>query len=986
MNQKLIDILLGTEGDAVDINQFVGVGSERTILSESKYADMNDTNAININLDDFFINEGRVELAIRNDNMDRLIRDGWLNASVGGVSVSSLNESVVLNNDLELLNENYQAIGDKETRQNHFNYELDDDNVKHLSSGADAKYNEKSGNYEYTDDSGTAHKISKKQTLKLSKGNVKVGGNTVIINMSSATDCVAGMIGMCEYYDSGECYALGAEQLRHTVLRAKRLQGVQWRNFDGKKIGFGVLMIIASLPNWDKIGYVRLNESGDFADKPTDNAMSVANTTDLERVKIQKAKFGKLSKTAKKDKEYTDIVLTAEEEKSIKSSGKQRSDMIKKMVTSDSTHGSDIDKIDQLLTTIKEVASKGEKAFTTYFSDISENNKDFKALVSRAVEVAKSSRAKKLLDKSVKVPKLLGIYTYSHRSDLTNKFKSLVSKHKHFCMNASTDMHLSNSFRGVDFVTFKSIFGREVERRRDNEFVVEKVYGAVYSNKDTSSLPKKVQEYIKDIGTAIKSDNAEVGTDRLTNRFIKACMEDCSICDFCKYPSDSLILIPIHGSGSSVANYQKKLGVAVRNNIDTLMVYHINNLGSVEHAIELYHEESDKAKKEIIWSQISKAIKDSNFEKNLESVKLDDDGITAQDVHRLLHFGKNRFGFIIGEIIKEMTGVKISHAIEEVFHDLQILHKFSELRSQADVQTNKQVITTTVRYLHPNSANLNLLDKISRTARKHMEGMYDKVESLSRKSSNDEYTITEDSLKSNAKNIVSSFDEAIAKIDSALKTQASIDAKLEKAKQHTDGGKKPTKAMKLTDTQARVQMNSYEVRELEAYRIGLISQKANIKKVIDGISKIEVPKMDKMKSELATFKEGFIAIQEHIIESGQEVEMPIVQRMLDFIENSMKSNNEGTVKIYYGIVSEFYDHLGDMFEEFEKIKEDYDSENEAHKHFKSTKGKRKRKVSSNFKAKTEKSVAGFGGDEESDDEETISEGFLDVISKVERLL
>ena len=71
MNKKLIDTLLNTKGQSVDINQSIDIGSKRTVLSESEDDLVNTADPLTLNSYDFVINEdGEYGLAIHDENID----------------------------------------------------------------------------------------------------------------------------------------------------------------------------------------------------------------------------------------------------------------------------------------------------------------------------------------------------------------------------------------------------------------------------------------------------------------------------------------------------------------------------------------------------------------------------------------------------------------------------------------------------------------------------------------------------------------------------------------------------------------------------------------------------------------------------------------------------------------------------------------------------------------------------------------------------
>ena len=64
--------------------------------------------------------------------------------------------------------------------------------------------------------------------LDIKKGNKKIGTNTLIFNMCSATDCPSKKRGLCQLPDTKYCYAFGAEIRYKAVLAYRRRQEKAW--------------------------------------------------------------------------------------------------------------------------------------------------------------------------------------------------------------------------------------------------------------------------------------------------------------------------------------------------------------------------------------------------------------------------------------------------------------------------------------------------------------------------------------------------------------------------------------------------------------------------------------------------------------------------------------------------------------------------------------------------------------------------------------
>jgi hypothetical protein len=112
--------------------------------------------------------------------------------------------------------------------------------------------------------------------LEIKYGNAKLGINTIIINMGTATDCPSAKLGMCNAINLGiKCYALKAEEQYPNSVPAYRYRQFEyWRNNTGNKIANDIIQKIANKTG-DPIKYIRFNESGDFWDQEDIKKLSI---------------------------------------------------------------------------------------------------------------------------------------------------------------------------------------------------------------------------------------------------------------------------------------------------------------------------------------------------------------------------------------------------------------------------------------------------------------------------------------------------------------------------------------------------------------------------------------------------------------------------------------------------------------------------------------------------------------------------------------
>ncbi len=98
--------------------------------------------------------------------------------------------------------------------------------------------------------------------LLVSNGNHKIGKDTLVINMTSATDCPSRVRKLCQLDDCSKCYAMKAERQYPSVLPYRRRQADYWSSTRASTIAADLLEKISRMKN--KIKYIRFSEAGDF--------------------------------------------------------------------------------------------------------------------------------------------------------------------------------------------------------------------------------------------------------------------------------------------------------------------------------------------------------------------------------------------------------------------------------------------------------------------------------------------------------------------------------------------------------------------------------------------------------------------------------------------------------------------------------------------------------------------------------------------------
>lgn len=100
--------------------------------------------------------------------------------------------------------------------------------------------------------------------MLVSNGNMKIGKDTLIFNIQSATDCISRKLGLCKVPD--KCYAMKSERMYKQVLPYRRRQEKEWDEKGFRQLATELKGTIER-KRVNKIKYVRFNEAGDFRDQ-----------------------------------------------------------------------------------------------------------------------------------------------------------------------------------------------------------------------------------------------------------------------------------------------------------------------------------------------------------------------------------------------------------------------------------------------------------------------------------------------------------------------------------------------------------------------------------------------------------------------------------------------------------------------------------------------------------------------------------------------
>ncbi len=133
--------------------------------------------------------------------------------------------------------------------------------------------------------------------MEFSKGNLKLGKNTLIMNFSTARDCPSRHLGLCAVPD--KCYALKSEvRFPKTVPKFRERQRKAWAIEKVENIALEIRKKIKNARK-HKIEFVRFSEAGDF-----ENQFSVEKLKDLARLVPEITFYGY---TARRDLEFKDL-------------------------------------------------------------------------------------------------------------------------------------------------------------------------------------------------------------------------------------------------------------------------------------------------------------------------------------------------------------------------------------------------------------------------------------------------------------------------------------------------------------------------------------------------------------------------------------------------------------------------------------------------------------------------------------------------------
>lgn len=147
----------------------------------------------------------------------------------------------------------------------------------------------------------------KEVSFEVALGNVKIGGNTVLLNMSTAAGCMSAIIGTCSLGADGKCYAARFEKQWAGSLAKNIRHEKQWACLSPLSIAKGLDAMSKQIKG---IKFIRINEAGEFRNLPADPAM-LAKVSDVRKAELAGIDdIAKLKSIAKYLKEMgSDLIL-----------------------------------------------------------------------------------------------------------------------------------------------------------------------------------------------------------------------------------------------------------------------------------------------------------------------------------------------------------------------------------------------------------------------------------------------------------------------------------------------------------------------------------------------------------------------------------------------------------------------------------------------------------------------------------------------------
>ena len=411
----------------------------------------------------------------------------------------------------------------------------------------------------YKDEAGKGY------TFETALGNAKVGSNTLIINMSSAQECMSLIIGLCPLGATGSCYAIAPELLYPSSMKYRQRQEKQWQCATPDQLAKA---LVDAIDRAKSIKFVRLNEYGEFRNLPQ-------RPESLKNTPWEKIEYEKIINDPNASPE--EITFASQLKNAIKTRGENHPsirpilvDIGKKYprpakpkikdpnnktendVRKEQLYNDKIKQRQEMITAEKrkrgletDIMAAGEKVV---FGDLKSAEKPtstdiavpvdvapVRAIDTGLTEVDDVQKLKTLAAAVAKLGKSVIFYTYTHRSDLfpANQPSKLGDN---VILNGSGFM-IDNAFVPVPWEEYQRIVDWiEMGSKRPEE-----IEGGELTDIYKSTIPKNK---------------------------ITECVGDCSICNRCKQRSGDYICVVHHGLGTKSNSLAQQVPKRIAGNVE----------------------------------------------------------------------------------------------------------------------------------------------------------------------------------------------------------------------------------------------------------------------------------------------------------------------------------------------------------------------------------------------------------------------------------
>lgn len=226
--------------------------------------------------------EGKLLIGITNDDIPTFVNKGIIKLVKNGQEFTNMDEAIKYHDSLISEADNPKVWTKKE-----------------FEDVPTRRGNIKVPSVKWVDSDGT------ERSFEVVGANVKIGANTIILNMSTAKGCLSAVLGLCPI--TGACYALKSEINKPAVAGSDIRQEKQWCCLTADAIAKGIKEVVQKYPG---IKFLRLNEAGEISNLPTDENLLDAMSDEKKAELAEVDDIGKLKKLAELLPELTIYTYT----------------------------------------------------------------------------------------------------------------------------------------------------------------------------------------------------------------------------------------------------------------------------------------------------------------------------------------------------------------------------------------------------------------------------------------------------------------------------------------------------------------------------------------------------------------------------------------------------------------------------------------------------------------------------------------------------